>query len=415
MNSVEYIIESLREQNDMTNPVKLDRIELAEVRATDTYKKLRDKWDPAAARADVDYSLDYTPVVKVEDIESLTNEDWLESRKSGIGGSEAGAILGLNKYENQTTIAMNKLAVKPQPEKDAESQYTLDFGHMLEALMLRLYEAKSGNVTYTDRHQYNHPHFPYMLADCDGFAITPEGEPILLELKSYNYNLKDQWKSGIYGEGGIVKNAEYIAQVRHYLSVLNLDRADIIANCGNMAGDMTVVTVYRDFDFEVKMISEEGSFWQMIENYEVPSSPNGTLKKEMFDKIKALLISEADEPRDPEKPVEFTSDLLESFNEVLMIDEQKAEMNKKLKKLDERRNELLVPVLEQLGKSQNGEIDTGNGTVISVSYKPTIREGVDKDALMLQYPEIYAKIKTEIESARILRIKEKKKKFKRGN
>ena len=58
MNSVEYIIESLREQNDMNNVTKRGRIELAEANAADTYKKLRKKWDDAAQRNDVEYKLD---------------------------------------------------------------------------------------------------------------------------------------------------------------------------------------------------------------------------------------------------------------------------------------------------------------------------------------------------------------------
>ena len=42
--------------------------------------------------------LQYEPEVVV-DITGLSNEDWLEYRKSGIGGSDAGIILGVSAYK----------------------------------------------------------------------------------------------------------------------------------------------------------------------------------------------------------------------------------------------------------------------------------------------------------------------------
>jgi predicted phage-related endonuclease len=338
----------------------------------------------------------------------MTNEEWLESRKSGIGGSEAGALLGLNKYANATTVAMKKLAQKPLPAPTAKQQYTLDFGHAMEPIILKLYEAISGNITYVDRHQYRHPNNPFMLADCDGFAITEEGEPILLELKSYNYNLKDEWKSGVFGQGGLVKNPEYIAQVRHYLSVLNLNRADIIAQCGNMADDLVVITVYRDIPFEKKMIDVEKDFWDHIEHYEIPETT--TLSEKVFDEVRSIIYNEADKPADPEKPVQLTSDLVDNFNELTVLKEQEAELNKTLKRIAERKAELMRPILEQIGQSTSAELDKGDGTVIDCTNKATVRETIDKDKLMLGFPKVYAAVRTTTESKPIFRFKEKRKK-----
>ena len=38
----------------------------------------------------------------------MTNEEWKEARKQGIGGSDAGAILGLNPYCSALQVCSSK-------------------------------------------------------------------------------------------------------------------------------------------------------------------------------------------------------------------------------------------------------------------------------------------------------------------
>ena len=403
MNNYESIVRTWEEQVDpaLMTPEKRERIDLAISKSQELYDMHRELWK-AASSTEEDF--DYSPEVKVENIEALTNEDWLESRKEGIGGSEAGAIMGLNKYANQHSLALEKLSVKPLPEKDAESQYTLDFGHAMEPVILKLYEAKSGNVVFTDRHQYRHPKHPFMLADCDGFAITPEGEPILLELKSFNYNLKDAWIPGIYGKGGVVKNPEYICQVRHYLSVLNLNRADIIAQCGNMASDMIVVTVYRDIPFEEDMIHEENVFWNRVLNYDIPE--NTTFNDHIYERIRDVMYNEAN--NDPEETVILTGDeIRENLNALKEIDREKSELKERLKLLETKEKELRLPILDQLGKAKTGEFVVDDQNKFVITNKPIIKEGIDTDMLRLGYPDIYESIRKVQTTAPIFRIKER--------
>ena len=40
--------------------------------------------------------------------EGLSREDWLKLRTTGIGGSDAGAILGLNKYSTPLSVYLAK-------------------------------------------------------------------------------------------------------------------------------------------------------------------------------------------------------------------------------------------------------------------------------------------------------------------
>ena len=54
--------------------------------------------------------LNYQPAIAVENIEDLTHQEWLNSRKKGIGGSDAGAIFGVSRYSTATEIALDKSA-----------------------------------------------------------------------------------------------------------------------------------------------------------------------------------------------------------------------------------------------------------------------------------------------------------------
>ena len=40
----------------------------------------------------LEMDLDYKPDVFVEDIEKLSNDEWLEKRRTGIGGSDYGVL-----------------------------------------------------------------------------------------------------------------------------------------------------------------------------------------------------------------------------------------------------------------------------------------------------------------------------------
>ena len=399
MNHYEELLRSWESQNDMT-PIRKGRIDLAISKSEEFFSTHSEIWK-SAATAESDFN--YSPEIKVENIEAITNEEWLKSRKEGIGGSEAGAIMGLNKYVNQHLLALEKLAIKPLPDKTADAQYTLDFGHAMEPVMLKLYEAKSGNVVFTDRHQYRHPKYPYMLANCDGFAITPEGEPILLELKSFNYNLKDAWIPGIYGKGGVVKNPEYICQVRHYLSVLNLNRADIIAQCGNMANDMIVVTVYRDIPFEEDMIREEDIFWRRIMDYDVPE--NTSFNEHIYERIRDVMYNEANnEPYDV--VILNGEEISKSLTVLKDIEQEKSELKARIKLLETKEKEARLPILDQLGKARTGEF-VHDGKKYTITNKPIVKESIDTERLKLGYPDIFESVRRTTESSPVFRMKER--------
>lgn len=134
----------------------------------------------------------------------------------------------------------------------------------------KLYDAQG--IVCVDRRQYRHPIYTSMLGDCDGLAISPLGERIGLECKTYGYDQKiynNLFTSGLHGVDGNIGKTAYVLQVQHYMSVCNLDRFDLIAYCGNATKDVTITTVLRDIAAEKSLCENDEEVWNHFQDYDI--------------------------------------------------------------------------------------------------------------------------------------------------
>ena len=68
-------------------------------------------------------------------------QEWLERRRSGIGGSDVAPILGMSKWRTAYDVWLSKTA--ETPEEDRTTMPML-LGNVLEPEVLRLYEQQTG-------------------------------------------------------------------------------------------------------------------------------------------------------------------------------------------------------------------------------------------------------------------------------
>ena len=162
--------------------------------------------------------LNYKPIALV-DTSTLTEQEWLAWRKKGIGGSDVAAALHMSPYKTARDLYFDKIGVEstiPQPDRSI----TFSIGHLLEDVVAQIFSAKTGFSVYRDPMMYQHPLFPFMLADVDRFVILPDGKRAILECKTAHYNMRFAWMNGSVPR-------HYELQVRHYMSVMNIDVAYI--------------------------------------------------------------------------------------------------------------------------------------------------------------------------------------------
>ena len=323
----------------------------------------------------------HTPFVVV-DTENLPREEWLDYRRQGIGGSDVAGIMGISPFRTARDIYYDKLGIATV-EDEPENWVALEMGHLLEDLVAKIFHKKSGLEIYQIKKMFQHPKYPFMLADVDYFVRLPDGTTAILEIKTTNYNAKDHW----WEDGRETVPVYYEVQGRHYMAVMD---ADIVFFCclyGNTEDDVIIREIKRDMEYEQEMIYLEQSFW---ENHVLAKNPPPyTEDGEQIMKSVQRYCG----PADTKAPVvKFGMGMTATLMRFLQLQEEKNNAEKRSEEL-QRTKALLIA---EMGTSCTAECRK-DGFHYTVTYNPVRKQVVDKNnlsRLKLQYPEIYDKFVT---------------------
>lgn len=185
----------------------------------------------------------------------MINKKMKELRKKGIGGSDAGSIMGYNKYKDINKLYLEKIGQWDE-EMSEEQQDRCDLGNFLEEYLAQKFTEKTGKKVVIDETHYKSEEYPFIQANIDRKVV---GENAILECKTADTFLKKEWK-----DGEIPGN--YIWQCLHYMYVLNVDRVYIVAQVG-MCGSPIINQIDRDKHTEslIKdLIKKEREFWDCV-------------------------------------------------------------------------------------------------------------------------------------------------------
>lgn len=343
-------------------------------------------------------NLDYKPIICLAPEDA--DEDGYHVENDGIGGSDAGAIVGLNERRSPRLAGQQKLGLIPREIPDAGLQYIFDFGHQMEIPLIALYAAKTGNEVWRDRAQYQHPFYPWMKADIDGFTRLKDGSLAILECKTFSSMPKvaGKWASGIYGKDGRLGHPEYIAQAYHNMAVMNINKMIFLANSGNNPDQLVVVEVNRDLEKEVELINAEGEFWVDLQKGIIPEQDEANA-----DVYKSFVKGMARKPRSESKIVNLPIDVLDTISEIESLKFEKrlleAEKTSLQDKINAREEELIIA----LGDAEKGFVEG-----YEITFKTGATKKVDADKLQLCYPDAYEDCLLYKENNPTLKIKELK-------
>lgn len=141
-------------------------------------------------------------------------DEWLEMRqKIGIGGSDAGTVLGLNPWCSNVQLWRYKIG-QEQPE-DISDKPAVIFGKKAEEHIRELFrlDYPKWDLDYHEFWMYRSDSYPWQFATLDGELTDETGRRGILEIKTTTIQNKSQWDEW---EGGIPQR--YYAQVLHQLS-----------------------------------------------------------------------------------------------------------------------------------------------------------------------------------------------------
>ena len=176
----------------------------------------------------------------------LSHEDWLKYRKQGIGGSDAGAICGLNPYVSPMSVFYEKISSEVE-DYDNESMRQ---GRDLEEYVARRFMEETGLKVRRSNAMYQNEEYPFMLANVDRLI---SGENMGLECKTASAYNADKWT-------GDSVPTHYEIQCHHYMAVT-----------GAKAWYLAVVILGREFKYKKierdeeliqNLIAIEKEFWE---------------------------------------------------------------------------------------------------------------------------------------------------------
>jgi len=203
----------------------------------------------------------------------LTTEQ-LEARKSGIGGSDAAAIMGLSPWKTATEVYLEKRG--EIAEENIDDKEVVIFGNLLEDVVAGEY-ARRNNVKVERRNDmFKHKKHPFMLANIDRKVV---GVKKGLECKT-----GDKYTTKNWGEAGTDEVPDYyLIQSAHYMEVLDYPEWDMAVVLGG--NDYRDYHLERNKDLGELIVQSCTEFWERVEkgipppiDFEHQSTP-GLLKR----------------------------------------------------------------------------------------------------------------------------------------
>ena len=294
------------------------------------------------------------PYKKFRNIAKATEEEWLNLRREGIGGSDAPAIMGFSKWSSPTSIYLSK--VEPPAVVNSDENERLYFGHVMEDVVAQEFAKRNpGFKPMKSSFMYQSKEHPFMLANIDRLI---KGKNIGLECKNVDGRKADEWE----GEEGIP--LMYQIQCYHYMKVMGFEGMFIAA----IVGGNHYVQHYlpRNDIAEENMaliVEAEKRFWEDHVVPRVPPDPS-TLPD-----LKALY------PQD-------TGNLVEATAEDLLIASQLFSISEQMKSLDAQKEELIAKLAVKL-KDNSGimGVCSFKSRAGSISYKKLAEDLLGKDKI----------------------------------
>ena len=178
------------------------------------------------------------------------NDEWLEQRKRGIGGSDVAAIMGLSPWKSPLEVWLEKTGRMSAP--DLSGKEAVAMGTELEGDVLEMYKrrhpksrAQRVNAILVANAR------PWAQASLDGITHDPDLGWGVLEIKTGSR--ESEWSDGV--------PLHYLTQVTHYLSVTGYKFADVAALIGDYGLHYHEYRVMRDEDDLQAVVESVDEFW----------------------------------------------------------------------------------------------------------------------------------------------------------
>lgn len=294
---------------------------------------------------------------------NIDKESWLQYRKQGIGGSDAGAVCGLNPYRTAIQVYYDKTSDSIEKiDNEAMRQ-----GRELEEYVARRFREASGKRVRRANAIFYDEKNPFMLADVDRMIV---GENAGLECKTASPYSEEKWRDDKIP-------LSYQLQCYHYMSVCNADAWYIAVLI--YGRDFKYYRIERDDEVIGNLIRIEEEFWNEYVLKRVIPDPDGSKTAD------AAIAERFKESKSTTIPLTGFDERLERRQEILSL----------LEKIETEKRQI-----DQELKLYLGDAEIAENEHYRVSWKNFSRSSIDEKRLKAEQPEIYEKYRKETTSRR---------------
>lgn len=299
---------------------------------------------------------------------------WLVERKQGIGGSDVGAILGVNKYKTPFQLWREKTS--PEVSSIPDNEF-MEWGRKLEPVIADEFALRNHRKLRKIDKIFKHPKIPYLIGSIDRW-ISPDkthADKVLrhagiLEIKTVSAHAIREWETKV--------PLSYYCQLQHYLYVTELKWGAFAILVGGHHYDQFVVM--RDDEYLKKQVEILMDFW---ENHVLTNTPPNYTSADL------------DGVKSQEKSIHADSVIAKDIEEILSL-------NTRAKELKERMEELKSGVKVYMGVFDTLELD---GEMLATYKTDAPTEKIDVKKFSEEMPTIYKKYLVAKKPTRRLLIK----------
>ena len=293
----------------------------------------------------------------------LPKEDWLKIRRTGLTGTDIGAITGMNPYSSAFQVYHDKLSEEIEDfDNEAMRQ-----GRDLEEYVAKRFTEETGLKVRRANAVYQNEDYPFMLADFDRLIV---GEEAGLECKTVSAYSADRWSNGKIP-------LHYQMQVQHYLAVSGYKVWYVAALI--MGREFVIRKIERDEELIRNLIIIEKRFWEDHVLAGVAPDPDGSRAySEML-----LQLYHGDEKKEIR---------LFGMKEQLS---RRAEIEQLVKKLETEKEQI-----DQNIKLQMQDASYAVAEDYRISWVQANQNRIDAKRLKEEQPEIYNQYIKEVTSRR---------------
>lgn len=332
----------------------------------------------------------------------ITEEQWHELRRGGIGGSDAGVIMGVSKWDSQLSLWAQKTGrLTRVVESEAAEMGTLLEPFIRRELVAPYLREKHGIEcdVHDPTHVYESIAHPFMRANVDGFLTgTKPVDSADVDPVDVDYEVVDDFQAGLeiktgnsyqLREWGGVEGDEipdsYYWQAQHYMAVTGLTEWYVFGVIGN---NRLLRIVPRNDRHILQLIERAAYFWELVGLNDPLYAPMPT----GHDADMEALLAMGSPQRDVTMDLSPIMDLLRDYTHYRDNTRQMREETEILKQ----------NVIAAMGDAKYGE---GGG--YRATFSRFERADFDMDRFRRDHPDLYQEYVSRTESGR-LSVREEK-------